>query len=163
MNPAITPNIEPVEILLVEDSLPDVILTQITLEKYHVTNNVHVARDGAEALDYLFGAPRTSWPRVVLLDLKLPKVDGVEVLRRIRADARTRTLPVVMLTGSSEERDLRECYTLGVNSYIVKPLEFAQFTEVIRTIGLYWTLYNKPPLLPTGSTPPPDPGSRGVT
>jgi two-component system, response regulator len=140
-----------VEILLVEDNPNDVELTLHTLKENRLTNAVQVVRDGAEALDFLLlrGAfadrDPTRLPKVVLLDIKLPKVDGLEVLRGIRADPRTRTLPVVMLTSSREERDIIESYRLGVNSYIVKPVDFAQFTESVRELGMYWLLLNRPP------------------
>jgi len=143
----------PVEILLVEDNPNDVELTLHAFKKNNLTNPVHVVRDGAEALEFLFctGAYAARHieqrPKIVLLDLKLPKVDGLEVLRQIRGDARTRTLPVVVLTSSREERDIVESYQLGVNSYIVKPVDFKQFTEAIKTLGLYWLLLNQPPIL----------------
>jgi two-component system response regulator len=138
----------PVEILLVEDNPYDVELTVHALRKQKLDNHIDIVRDGAEALDYLFcigvHAHRRAHEgsKVVLLDLKLPLVDGLEVLRRLRADERTRTLPVVMLTSSREERDLVESYKLGVNSYVVKPVDFQQFTEAVCQIGLYWVLLN---------------------
>ena len=139
-----------VEILLVEDSPSDIQLTLHALEGNNLANRIHVVRDGAEALDYLFStgpyaerAPRN--PRVVLLDLKLPLIDGLEVLRRMKAEPRTRTIPVVVLTSSREERDIVDTYQLGVNSYIVKPVDFEQFTESVRQLGLYWALLNQPP------------------
>jgi two-component system response regulator len=119
-----------------------------------LANNIHVARDGAEALEFVFATDRYAGrdvdhgPRVVLLDLKLPKVDGLEVLRRIRADPRTRTLPVVVLTSSNQERDVTEAYALGVNSYIVKPVDFDRFAQAIRELGLYWMVLNEPPIEP---------------
>jgi CheY-like chemotaxis protein len=137
-----------VEILLVEDNPSDVELTLHAFEKHKVANRVHVVRDGQEALDYLFGTgaqPDRVQPKVVLLDLKLPKVDGLEVLREIRSNAALRTLPVVILTSSREERDVVESYSLGVNSYIVKPIEFDKFVETVRMLGLYWLLLNEPP------------------
>ena len=143
-----------VEILLVEDNPDDVELTLHAFRKHNLANRVHVARDGAEALDFLF---RTSAykdrriedsPHVVLLDLKLPKVDGLEVLQRMKADPRTRMIPVVVLTTSREDRDITESYRLGVNSYIVKPVNFEQFTEALRQLGLYWLLMNEPPPAP---------------
>jgi len=143
----------PVEILLVEDNPNDVELTLHVLTRNHLANCVHVVRDGAEALEYVFGTGAyegrsvNSRPRVILLDLKLPKVDGLEVLRQIRADPRTRTIPVVVLTSSREERDIVESYRLGVNSYIVKPVDFEQFTEAVRNLGFYWLLLNQPPAL----------------
>ena len=146
----------PIEILLVEDNPDDVELTLHALERYHVANRVYVVRDGAEALDFIFArgsyAARdvTDTPKVILLDLKLPLVDGLEVLKQIKADARTQMIPVVVLTSSREERDLIESYRLGTNSYIVKPVDFEQFTEAARQLGLYWLLLNEPP--PNNST-----------
>ncbi len=137
-----------VEILLVEDNPDDLELTLRALRKHHIANSVHVARDGAEALDYLFTeCPAGRCPKVILLDLKLPKVDGLDVLRRIKGDPRLRSLPVVILTSSREERDLVESYNLGANSYIVKPVDFAQFTESVQQLGLYWMLLNEAPQL----------------
>jgi two-component system response regulator len=139
-----------VEILLVEDNKDDEALTLHALKKYNVTNKVHVVRDGAEALEFIFCTDRyahrhiTDRPKVILLDIKLPLVDGLEVLRKIKQDPRTQAIPVVMLTSSREERDLVESYRLGVNSYIVKPVDFEQFTEAARTLGMYWLLLNKP-------------------
>ena len=141
-----------VEILLVEDNPRDVELTLHVFQRHYLSNRVHVVRDGAEALEFLFCtgayAERNihQAPKVMLLDLKLPKVDGLEVLRRIKADARTRTIPVVVLTSSREEPDIAESYHLGVNSYIVKPVDFEQFTEAVRLLGMYWLLLNQPPL-----------------
>jgi two-component system, response regulator len=138
-------------ILLVEDNPDDEALTLRAFRKNNIRNEVVVARDGAEALDYLFGRGRYAGrdiadkPQVVLLDLKLPKVDGIEVLRQLRADPRTRTLPVVVLTSSKEERDLSECYRLGCNSYVRKPVDFDQFLEAARQLELYWLLINEPP------------------
>lgn len=140
-----------IEILLVEDNPHDVELTLRAFRQSKVANQIHVARDGEEALAYLFGraeqgtAPNGR-PRLMLLDLKLPKVDGLEVLRRVRADERLRTLPVVVLTTSREERDVIESYRLGVNSYIVKPVDFAKFTDVVRQLELYWLVLNQPPV-----------------
>ena len=138
-------------ILLVEDSADDEALTLRALKKNNIGNKVVVVRDGAEALDFLFctGAyadrdPRDK-PQVILLDLKLPKVDGMEVLRRIRADANTRTLPVVILTSSKEEQDVINSYLMGVNSYVRKPVDFIQFVEAIRQLGLYWLVLNETP------------------
>ena len=142
---------EPVEILLVEDNANDVELALHALQKNKLTNRIHVVRDGAEALDYIFGAgPEADhsvkeMPKVILLDLKLPKVDGLEVLKRIKADPLTRMIPVVVLTSSREESDIVASYQLGVNSYIVKPIDFQQFTEAVRQLGLYWLLLNQPP------------------
>lgn len=139
------------EILLVEDNLNDAELSLYALKKFKISNHIHHARDGAEALDYLFGTGATTLPlhpqnpRLILLDLKLPKVDGLEVLKKIKDNETTRTIPVVVLTSSREERDIIESYNLGVNSYIVKPIDFEQFTEAIRNVGLYWLLLNQVP------------------
>ncbi|MBI4492017.1 MAG: response regulator [Chloroflexi bacterium] len=144
---------EPVEILLVEDNPNDVELTLHALRRYHLANRIHVVGDGAEALEFIFCtgsyAERSlmSRPKVILLDLKLPLVDGLEVLRQVKGDSHTRAIPVVVLTSSREERDLVESYQLGVNSYIVKPVDFEQFTEAVRQVGLYWVLLNQPPKL----------------
>jgi CheY-like chemotaxis protein len=141
----------PIEILFVEDNPDDVELALHALEEYHVANRICVVRDGAEALDFMFArgayAERdvTDTPKVVLLDLKLPRVDGLEVLKQLKADPRTQMVPVVMLTSSREERDLVESYRLGVNSYIVKPVDFEQFTKAARQLGLFWLLLNEPP------------------
>lgn len=131
-------------ILLVEDNPDDEALAMRALRKNNIANDVHIERDGAAALDYLF-AEDTQLPQVVLLDLKLPKVDGLEVLRRIRGQERTRLLPVVILTSSNEEKDLVAGYSLGANSYIRKPVDFAQFTEAVRQLGLYWLVLNQTP------------------
>ena len=138
-------------ILLVEDNPDDEALTLRALKKNDIQNQVVVARDGAQALEYLFGTgerkergPEVS-PQLVLLDLKLPRVDGLEVLRRIRADERTRLLPVVILTSSREQRDLVEGYGCGANSYIRKPVDFGQFVEAVRQLGLYWLILNETP------------------
>jgi two-component system response regulator len=142
-----------IEILLVEDNPNDVELTLHALKNNKLTNNIQVVRDGAEALEFLFGTGAYASrsinrpPKVILLDLKLPKVDGLEVLKRIKADKRTRPIPVVVLTSSREERDIVESYRLGVNSYIAKPVDFEQFTEAVRQLGLYWLLLNQPPTL----------------
>jgi two-component system response regulator len=138
------------EILLVEDNANDEMLTLHAFKKHNLTNRVHVVRDGAEALEFVFCTGRYAerhigdLPKVILLDIKLPLVDGLEVLRRVKGDPRTRTTPVVMLTSSREESDLVESYRLGVNSYIVKPVDFEQFTEMARSLGMYWLLLNKP-------------------
>jgi len=143
---------QPVEILLVEDNPSDEELTIHALRSNHIANNIEVVRDGAEALDYIFHtgafADRAAGdrPKVILLDLKLSKVDGLEVLRRIKSDPRTRSIPVVVLTSSREERDIVDSYSLGVNSYIVKPVDFSQFAEAVRQLGLYWLLLNQRPL-----------------
>ncbi len=147
-----------IEILLVEDNPSDVELTLHAFQQCKLANHIQVARDGAEALDYLFGngsfAGRNvlEVPRLILLDLKLPRVSGIEVLRRIRADPRTHLVPVVILTSSREECDIGETYHLGINSYIVKPVDFQQFSDVVRKLGFYWLLINQPP-------PPPAPGT----
>ncbi len=139
-----------VEILLIEDNPNDVELTLHAFKKNNITNHLHVSRDGAEALEFIFCtgtyAERSiqNSPKVILLDLKLPKVDGLEVLRRIKADPRTQAIPVVVLTSSGEERDVMKSYQLGVNSYIVKPVDFEKFTEAVNQIGLYWLLLNQP-------------------
>ena len=139
-------------ILLVEDNPDDEALTLRALKKNDIRNQVVVARDGAQALEYLFGTGERKegdpevLPELVLLDLKLPRVDGLEVLRRIRADERTRLLPVVILTSSKEQRDLVEGYGLGANSYIRKPVDFGQFVEAVRQLGLYWLVLNETPL-----------------
>jgi two-component system response regulator len=140
-------------ILLVEDNPDDELLTLRALKKSNILNDVVVARDGAEALDYLFGegthADRDAkmLPQVVLLDLKLPKIDGLEVLRRLRADDRTALLPVVILTSSDEERDIVASYRLGANSFIRKPVDFSQFSEAVQQLGLYWLILNQGPPL----------------
>jgi two-component system response regulator len=141
---------EPVEILLVEDSPYDVKLTLRALGR-HVANQIQVVTDGEEALEFIFATGRYSGravanrPRVILLDIKLPKVDGLEVLRRIREDPRTSSQPVVLLTSSAERRDISAAYVLHANSYIVKPVGFAQFADAVRELGLYWMLLNRAP------------------
>ena len=138
-------------ILLVEDNPDDEELTLMALEKNNILNEVVVARDGEAALDFLFGTgphssvSRKALPALVLLDLKLPKVNGLEVLQQIRANERTRLLPVVILTSSNEDRDVIESYSLGCNSYVRKPVNFAMFVEATRQLGLYWLLLNQPP------------------
>jgi two-component system response regulator len=138
-------------ILLVEDNPDDEALTLRALHKSKVANSITIARDGVEALDYLFGTGAqtgrdvSELPQVVLLDLKLPKVDGLEVLRRIRADERTRMLPVVILTSSKEEQDMANAYTSGANSYVRKPVDFNQFVDAIGQLGLYWLVLNEVP------------------
>ncbi|MBW3633594.1 MAG: response regulator [Chloroflexi bacterium] len=143
---------EAVEILLVEDNPDDLELALYAFQKRKVTNPIRVARDGEEALAVIFGTETSPHapvrrPRVILLDLKLPKIDGMEVLRRLRTDSRTKTIPVVVMTSSREERDLVESYRLGVNSYIVKPVDFTQFADVVEHLGLYWAVLNEPPPL----------------
>jgi two-component system response regulator len=141
-----------VEILLVEDNPNDVELTLRALKRHNLANKVFVVKDGAEALEFLFAtgahADRNveSSPRVVLLDLKLPRVDGLEVLRRVKSDERTKAIPVVVLTSSREQRDVVESYQLGVNSYIVKPVDFEKFVQAVSEVGLYWVLLNQPPV-----------------
>ncbi len=140
-----------VEILLAEDNPNDVEMTLRALKKQNLVNKVHVARDGVEALDYLFATGNyanrnmTLIPKLILLDLKLPKVDGLEVLRKIKSDERTRTIPVVVLTSSREEQDMIESYNLGANSYIVKPVDFDKFLDAVGELGLYWLLLNELP------------------
>jgi CheY-like chemotaxis protein len=144
-------NSQPVDILIVEDSPEDLELALRALRKANLAARIEVARDGQDALDYLFGAGAHAGrrvedrPGVVLLDLKLPKVDGLEVLQRLKADARTRTIPTVVLTSSREEADLARSYELGVNSYIVKPVSFDQFSAAVQKLGLYWLLLNQRP------------------
>ncbi len=140
-----------VEILLVEDNPNDVELTLRALRKHNLANKVHVTKDGAEALEYIFANGNYSdrkiedRPKVIFLDLKLPKVSGLEVLKKIRDDERTKTIPVVILTSSREERDVIESYRLGVNSYIVKPVDFDNFVRAVSELGLYWLLLNESP------------------
>jgi CheY-like chemotaxis protein len=142
-----------VEILLVEDNPYDVELTLLAFQEHHLANRIHVVRDGAEALEFVFCTGAYAHrsiehpPKLILLDLKLPKVDGLEVLERIKADPRTQAIPVVILTSSREERDIVESYRLGVNSYITKPVDFEQFTESVQQLGYYWLLLNQPPIL----------------
>ena len=139
------------EILFIEDNPEDVEITLRALRKYHLADKIHVVHDGEEALECLFGTGRyanrtvSSNTRLILLDLKLPKVDGLEILQRCKADPRTKNIPVVVLTSSREERDLIESYNLGVNSYVVKPVDFLQFTESVRQLGLYWIVLNQLP------------------
>lgn len=142
---------ESVEILLVEDNPDDVELALHALKKHKLSNEVHVVRDGAEALDFIFGpqsaagVPLQSEPRLILLDLKLPKVDGLEVLERLKSDPRSKKIPVVVLTSSNQEPDLKRAYDLGANSYIVKPVDFEQFVDAVQQLGFYWLLLNQPP------------------
>jgi two-component system, response regulator len=141
----------PVEILLVEDNPDDVELALHAFRRHKLANRIEVVRDGAEAIEFLLGHDGSTarsaahGPRVILLDLKLPKVSGIEVLRRIKSHEQLRTIPVVVMTSSREEPDIAECYKLGVNSYIVKPVDFDQFTEAVRDVGLYWLLLNQLP------------------
>jgi two-component system response regulator len=142
-----------VELLLVEDNPEDLKMTLRALKKSNLANHIHVARDGAEALQFIFcegeysGRKIENAPKVILLDLKLPKVDGKEVLERIKSDPRTKAIPVVMLTSSKEQRDVVESYNLGVNSYIVKPVNFEGFAAAVQELGMYWLLHNQPPKL----------------
>jgi len=142
---------EQIEILLVEDSPADAEMTMRALRKFNLGNRLHWVQDGAEALDFLrrggaYAGRRADHPlRLVVLDLKLPKVDGIEVLRQIKADPETRGIPIVMMTSSREERDMVDSYSLGVNSYVVKPVDFADFAETVSKVGLYWMLTNRVP------------------
>jgi two-component system, response regulator len=142
---------EPVEILLVEDNPDDVELALRAFARINLTNRIHVARDGEEALEFIYGEGRyegrslEEGPKIVLLDLKLPKVDGIEVVRRLKGDPRTKAIPLIVLTSSSEDPDVQACYGLGVNSYIVKPVDFEQFSESVAQLGMYWLLLNHPP------------------
>jgi CheY-like chemotaxis protein len=137
-------------ILLAEDDPKDVELTLAALGEYNLANDVAIARDGEEALDYLYrrgrfaGRPQGN-PVVVLVDLKMPKVDGIEVVRQVKADASLRAIPVVVLTSSRESRDLEECYRLGVNAFVVKPVQFTDFVEAVKRVGAFWALLNEPP------------------
>jgi two-component system response regulator len=146
-----------IEILLVEDNADDVELTLRALTKHNLANKIHVVRDGEEALDFLFCRGAFSsrsfddQPKVVLLDLKLPRVDGLEVLRAVKSDPRTKTVPVVVMTSSGQQRDMVESYQLGVNRYLPKPINFGEFQEVIRQLGYYWLAVNQPP--PSGTSP----------
>ncbi|HVN23481.1 MAG TPA: response regulator [Syntrophorhabdales bacterium] len=141
-----------IEIILVEDNPADVEMTIAALKERNLANKVHVLRDGAEALAYIMnnvdcrpGKAEQQCPKLVLLDLKLPKVDGLELLKRIRSDERTKSVPVVILTSSNEERDRIASYRLGVNSYVVKPVDFDEFARAVAEIGFYWLLMNRPP------------------
>jgi two-component system response regulator len=143
--------VDAVEILIVEDTPQDLELTLRALRKANLTNRIHVARDGAEAIEFIFceGAHSArnidNGPKVILLDLKLPKIDGIEVLRRVKGDSRTKDIPVVVLTSSKEQKDVVDSYQLGVNSYIVKPVNFERFTSAVGNLGMYWLLLNQPP------------------
>jgi len=140
-----------IEILLVEDNPDDLDMALRALRKAHLANRIQLARDGAEALEFIFGTGAHSGrkvengPRVILLDLKLPKIDGLEVLRRVKNDPRTKMIPVVVLTSSKEQPDVVECYNLGVNSYVVKPVNFERFASAVAELGMYWLLLNHPP------------------
>ena len=142
-----------IELMLVEDNPQDLELALLALREANPLARIHIARDGAEALEFIFcegpHAARqiTAMPKVILLDLKLPKIDGLDVLKRIKGDARTKMIPIVVLTSSKEQRDVIESYQLGVNSYIVKPVNFERFTEAVRNLGVYWQLLNHPPQL----------------
>ena len=145
------PELKGVEVLLVEDNPHDQELTLRALKKKTISNRIHVVNDGAEALEFLFGTgayegrTRQDAPKVVLLDIKLPKVNGIEVLRKVKEDVELRKMPIVMLTSSKEEPDVEECYRLGVNSYIVKPVDFDKFTDAVVQLGFYWLLTNEGP------------------
>jgi two-component system response regulator len=143
-------NYQHVEILLVEDSTADAEMTMRTLKRRGIANNVHWVRDGVEALDYLFctgghSSRANGHPKLVLLDLKMPRMDGLQVLERMKADAHTRTIPVVMMTSSREEGDLIASYRLGVNSFVVKPVDFGEFAETVAQVGMYWMIANEAP------------------
>jgi len=140
-----------VEILLVEDNISDAELTMRSLKKYNSANRIYHVKDGAEALDFIFAQgnyisrQKEQLPKVIILDLKLPKVNGLEVLEKIKGDERTRATPVVIMTSSKEERDILESYKLGVNSYITKPVDFEEFTKAVNKLGCYWMLVNQAP------------------
>lgn len=142
-----------VEILLVEDNVADVELTLRALKKNNLVNNIYVVNDGEQALDFIFARGKysernsKSFPKIIFLDLKLPKVGGLEVLAEIKGNPKTRMIPVIMLTSSNEEKDIIESYKLGVNSYIVKPVDFDKFIDSVKEIGMYWLLVNQPPIL----------------
>jgi two-component system, response regulator len=148
----------PIELMVIEDNPQDLELAMLALCEFCPAVRIHVSRDGAEAMDYIFcegafaGRPITDRPKVILLDLKLPKVDGLAVLKRLKGDIRTRSIPVVMLTSSREQRDIVESYNLGVNSYIVKPVNFERFSDAIRHLGLYWQVLNQPTELGGGKS-----------
>lgn len=150
-------NSDEIDILLADDSQDDVDLTLHALRSENLANRVYIARDGEEALDFLFcSGPHANRsfdrpPKLVLLDLKMPKVDGMQVLKQIKSDARTKTIPVVLMTSSREERDMASGYDLGVNSYIQKPVDFSEFRKIVKLLGLYWLVTNQPPV--THGTP----------
>ena len=149
--------VDQIDILLVEDNAADAELTLRALQKHHLANRVHWVKDGAEALDYLFtsgvhAGRAPGLPKLVLLDVRMPRIDGIEVLRRLRADERTKLLPVVVMTSSTHDKDMVESYRLGVNSFVVKPVSFGAFAETVSSIGFYWVLTNKTP--ETLRTPP---------
>jgi CheY-like chemotaxis protein len=151
---------KPKKILLVDDSPRDTEMAMNVLQEYHLANEVTTLRDGAEALDYMyrrgeFATRSDSDPAVILLDLKMPRVDGLEVLRQLKGDARFRTIPVVVMTSSREDQDLNQCYDLGVNAYVVKPLSFHEFIEAVKTLGAFWAVLNE---LPVRGSHPPMPG-----
>lgn len=139
-----------IEILLVEDNISDAEMTIRALKKNNITNNLVHLKDGAEAIDFIFAQGNykdrktENVPKVIFLDLKMPKVDGIQVLRKLKSDDRTKQIPVVILTSSSEDPDIKECYSLGVNSYVVKPVQFESFIKVVSELGLYWTILNHP-------------------
>lgn len=146
-------NTNTVEVLLVEDNLSDAELTIRELKKHHMANNLVHVINGEEALEFVFGTGRFTEmrvlkinPKLILLDIQMPKVNGLEVLERIKSDAKTKTIPVVILTSSKEHPDIEKCYNLGANSYIVKPVNFENFSEAIKNLGFYWLLVNQPPL-----------------
>jgi two-component system response regulator len=146
-------NLDSVELLLVEDNINDAEFAIRELKKHHLANNLFHVKDGEEALDFLFAAGKYAdsrnvnhTPKVMLLDIKMPKINGIEVLQQIKADERTKTIPVMMLTSSREDPDIQKCYDLGANSYIVKPVNFERFAEAIKNLGFYWLLLNQPPL-----------------
>ena len=142
-------NNQEVEILLVEDNADDAALTIRTLKKHNLANNLIHLKDGAEALEFIFGTGKytgkntDSLPRFVLLDLKMPKVSGIEVLQKVKSSAKTKSIPVVILTSSAEDPDIKQCYELGANSYIVKPVEFDNFAKTVAELGLYWMIFNR--------------------
>jgi len=135
-----------VEILLVEDNMEDADLTIRALKKFNLSNNLLHLQDGQEAIDFLFAQKPTRIPKIILLDLRMPKVDGIEVLRRVKSDERKKTIPVIVLTSSQEEKDIIDSYQMGVNAYIVKPVNFEKFVKAVADIGYFWLLLNQPPV-----------------